>query len=62
MSIISLSAGYRKPQKYQARAYPGVVRVYEQETIMSPEFYFWCIVDQYLSTGHATYREALKFA
>ena len=29
---------------------------------MSHEFYFWCIVDRYLSTGHVTYREALKFA
>ena len=29
---------------------------------MSREFYFWCLVDRYLSTGYVTYREALKFA
>jgi hypothetical protein len=30
--------------------------------IMSHEFYFWCLVDRYLSTGYITYREALKAA
>ena len=29
---------------------------------MSREFYFWCLVDRYLSTGYVTYREALKAA
>ena len=29
---------------------------------MSHEFYFWCIVDRFLSTSHVTYREAIKFA
>jgi hypothetical protein len=29
---------------------------------MGREYYFWCIVDRYLSTGHIGYTEALDLA
>ena len=29
---------------------------------MGREYYFWCIVDRYLSTGHIGYTEALELA
>jgi hypothetical protein len=29
---------------------------------MSREYYFWCLVDRYLSTGNINYSEALEYA